>query len=293
MGMVVVKNDSLNLVVGQDESVPVVVFPLSLLLIGWIGEVIRWQLAKRQSSTSWLLCFRVLFHFSLSIMAVTVIVCHQPICFPLHGFYCLHVLITVKVRDRKLTPYEARGIVVFYKHYWCDGSTLCHLRSWLLGTFPQHPPIDVVWGQCVVSFWWEHGFLKLAGLKCSGQSDSLHISYKCMPKIILDRVPAVPLGNGCTGWEEMVLFQYWVLRCVRPDRKLWIQMSIPILRNVPIRATSHVGHFQRLLPATLHRCGSVFYAHDEVLDCCYQLGLGAVQRTSQDGCGWCALPPYN
>ena len=94
-----------------------------------------------------------------------------------------------------------------------------------------------------------------------------------MPKIILDRVPAVPLGNGCTGWEEMVLFQYWVLRCVRPDRKLWIQMSIPILRNVPIRATSHVGHFQRLLPATLHRCGSVFYAHDEVLDCCYQLGL--------------------
>lgn len=98
-------------------------------------------------------------------------------------------------------------------------------------------------------------------------------SYKCMPKIILGRVPAVPLGNGCTGWEEMVLFQYWVLRCVRPDRKLWIQMSIPILRNVPIRATSHVGHFQRLLPATLHRCGSVFYAHDEVLDCCYQLGL--------------------
>lgn len=65
--------------------------------LNWRGN--SWQLAKRQPSTSWLPCFRVLFHFSMSIMAVTVVVCSQPICFPMHRFYYLHVLLSVKVRD--------------------------------------------------------------------------------------------------------------------------------------------------------------------------------------------------
>lgn len=133
-------------------------FPLWLLLIGWIGEVIRWQQAKRQPSTSWLPCFRVLSHFSMSIMAVTVVVCSQPICFPMHRFYYLHVL-SVKVRDStctcifhlgydqcvvafvlyfgwikigKLTSYEGSGIVCCILQtllmWWF---MLCHSRSWL------------------------------------------------------------------------------------------------------------------------------------------------------------------
>ena len=92
-------------------------FPLWLLLIDWIGEigeVIRRQLAKRQPSTSWLPCFRIL--------AVTVVVCSQPICSPMHRFYYLHVLLSVKVRDiyRHIPPGVWPMCCSIYSLFWWD-----------------------------------------------------------------------------------------------------------------------------------------------------------------------------